>query len=170
MVYFILIGLFITILAIWRDPKIMRVDFKSINTFITIMILFAMFRLVLFSLSNDIFQLDVVSLNQGVDQIKFWRLALVFWEDAFFAIPIYYMKDKWKWSKYIWIPIVIALSIQFGLGHIYQHPYAFFAALPVPYLLFYIFGKKYGFGTTMICHILFDMFTILTFKIAPLVV
>src|SRR5690606_19924907 len=111
----------------------------------------------------------LLDINKGIEHIPFWRLALVFWEDAFFAIPIYYMKDKWKWSRYLWMPITAALSIAFGVGHMYQFEMAFFAALLIPYLFFYKYGVKYGFGTTMICHILFDMFTIITFRLLSVV-
>jgi len=80
------------------------------------------------------------------------------------------MVDKWKWKEYVWFPIVAILSIRFGLGHMYQFEAAYFAALLIPYLAFYQYGKRFGFGTSMTCHILFDMITIMTFKFASLVI
>lgn len=170
MLWCMLIGVIIFGLVAWKDPKVLRFDFKAVQNFITLLILLTMVRLALASFGHDIFNIDITSVNKGFSQIPFWRLITVFWEDAFFAIPIYYMKDKWKWKEYIWLPIVTISSIYFGLGHMYQFDLAFFAALIMPYMIFYTYGKKYGFGTSMTCHILFDMFTILTFKLVPFVV
>lgn len=161
-------GFLIMALVFWRDRHLLRVDLKAIQTFITLMILLTFLRIAMTSFAMEI-GIDVLKINKGIDQIDFWRLALVFWEDAFFAIPIYYMKDKWKWSRYLWLPIVAALSITFGVGHMYQFEMAFFATLLIPYLIWYRYGKRFGFGTVMICHILFDMFTITTFKLLSVV-
>ena len=163
-------GFLIILLVYWKDREVLRIDFKAIQTFVTLMILLTFFRFAAASFFNDLFNIHVSDINQGFSRIPFWRLALVFWEDAFFAIPIYYMKDKWQWSRYLWMPIVAALSITFGIGHMYQFEIAYFATLLIPYLLWYRYGKKFGFGTVMICHILFDMFTLLAFKMLDPVV
>ena len=170
MLWCVLVGLLIFGLVYWKDREVLRFDFKAVQTFITLMILLTFVRFTLFSFGFDMFQINIIDINQGFSSIPFWRLATVFWEDAFFAIPIYYMKDRWKWSEYIWLPITAALSIYFAQAHMYQFEMAYFATLIVPYLIFYRYGKKYGFGTSMTCHILFDMFTLLAFKLFPFVV
>ena len=170
MFYCMLIGFLIVGLVYWKDREVLRFDFEAVKNFIALMVLLTFFRLAIFSFGHDVLGINIADINQGFGRIDFWRLGLAFWEDAFFAIPIYYMKDKWKWSSYIWLPITAALSIHFGLGHMYQFEMAYFAALIIPYVFFYRYGKKYGFATTMICHILFDMFTLLTFKLSPFVV
>jgi hypothetical protein len=164
-----IVGLLIFVLVFWKDRKTLHFDLNVVQKFITLMILFTFARFTLLSVLSD-FGLNIFDLNKGIETLSFWRLALVFWEDAFFALPIYYMVDKWKWSKYIWMPIAAVLSIRFGLGHIYQFELAYIASLLIPYAVFYRMGRKYGFGTTMTCHILFDMFTIITFKLSPIVV
>lgn len=157
------IGFLFLILTYWKDKDILRIDLAVIQKFLVLMVLLTFFRLFIVSaLSKFGIQFNF---NDGVNLIEFWQLGLVFWEDAFFAIPIYWMVDRWNWSKYIWLPIVIILSIVFGLGHIYQFKAAFFMALILPYFVFYRYGKKFGFGTTMICHIVFDMVTFFTFKL-----
>lgn len=163
------IGFLIFAIVLWKDREVLRFDPKAVQTFLWFMVGLTFVRFVLFSIAAE-FGLHIADINQGIDQIKFWRLALVFWEDAFFAIPIYYMADKWKWKEYIWLPIATVLSIRFGLGHMYQFEIAYFAALLIPYMAFYRYGKKYGFGTSMTCHILFDMITIITFKVTHLVI
>lgn len=165
MIYMMIIGILIFCAVFIFDRKLLRVQLKTIQTFLTLMALMTFFRLAIFSFASSL-GIDILGLNQGIGNIPFWRFATVFWEDAFFAIPIYYMVDKLKWSKYIYMPIVAVGSIVFGLGHMYQFEMAFFATLIIPYFVFYKAGKKYGFGTSMICHILFDMITFLTFKMA----
>lgn len=169
MLYLILIGIAIFFLVLWKDKSVMRIDFNILKNFMALMVLLTFFRLFLFSVVNE-FGFRITDINQGIGQIEFWRFGLVFWEDAFFALPIYYMIDKWKWSQYIYLPIIAVLSICFGLGHMYQFEAAYFATLIIPYGVFYKFGKRYGFGTTMICHILFDMITFLTFKMSPFLI
>ena len=168
MIYAMIVGFLITLIVIKYDPKVIRVEFKAIKNFMALLFLLTFLRLFLFSVAHSL-GIDMLGINKGIGHIEFWRFGLVFWEDAFFAIPIYYMIDKWKWSKYISLPIIAALSIWFGTGHMYQFEAAYFATLVIPYAIFYKFGKRHGFGTTMICHILFDLVTFLTFKIAPLV-
>ena len=169
MYWCMLIGFLILGLVYWKDRELLRFDFQAVKSFIAIMVFLTFFRLALFSFGIDIFGENIVYLNKGLRQVSFWKFSLVFWEDSLFAIPIYYMKDKWQWSKYLWVPIVTISSAYFGIGHMYQFDAAFFFALVVPYFLFYRYGVKYGFGTTMTCHILFDMFTFLTFKLLPIV-
>lgn len=78
------------------------------------------------------------------------------------------MKDKLKLSKYIWMPAVAALSIYFAMGHLYQGEIGWIMVL-IPYYVGYRYGKKYGFSTTMVCHVLYDMFTMAGVKLAPYV-
>jgi len=169
MIYLMILGLIIFALVLIFDRKILKIDLKVIQTFLTLMALMTFFRLALFSFGQSL-GLDMISMNEGINQIPFWRFATVFWEDAFFAIPIYYMIDRWKWNKNIYMPIIAVGSIVFGLGHMYQFEMAYFATLIIPYAVFYKAGRKYGFGTSMICHIVFDMITFITMKCAYLVI
>lgn len=163
------IGLLTIAIAYWKDREILRIDLKAIQNFITLMALLAMARLVIFSLLYDFIGLKITDLNSAVNTIPLWVLSTVFWEDAFFGITIYYLIDKFKTPKYIWLPAVSALSILFAVHHMYQFELAYFSTILIPFFIFYTLGKKYGFGTTMVCHIIFDISGFLTFKLASMV-
>lgn len=165
----VIVGLIVFGLTYWKDRDILHVNPEAIKNFVVLMILFTFVRFALFSFGAE-FGFDINQFNQGASKVRFWQLTLVFLEDASFGIPIYYMIDKLKLSRYIWMPVVAAMSIIFGLGHMYQFEAAFLISLIIPYFVFYEFGRKYGFGTTMICHVLFDMFTLICFKLVPLVI
>lgn len=163
------LGLLIMMIVFIRDPKVLRVDLKAVNYFVTIMICFTFFRLAILSFLSS-YGVDFSPILETFKYIEFWRLGLVFWEDAFFAIPIYYIIDRWKWSKFLALPAIATLSTVFAVGHLYQGLHVFLITLIVPYLFFYRYGKKYGFGTTMICHVLFDMFFLVALRLHPFII
>lgn len=91
----------------------------------------------------------------------------VFWEDACHGLPLLLLSnmlpDK-KWAKALYWVALVLFSISFGLGHLYQGLLAAFL------LSFYIkysvdMGRKYGIGTVMICHMMYDMATLLFIKL-----
>lgn len=98
-----------------------------------------------------------------------WTLVLVFWEDVFFGIPIYfvqkYMTEGWK--KYLKWPLTIAISVLFGMGHAYQGMQGIIITSLIPYFICYRYGKEYGFGTTMVAHIMYDVFTVYSVILLP---
>lgn len=99
----------------------------------------------------------------------FYGIILVPWEDSFFSIlGIYFFKDFLKLSKKIWIPIAIVFSVFFASGHVVYGGAWAVTTLFFPYFVSYRYGKKHGYGTAMICHILYDFTTILTVKLAVL--
>ena len=87
----------------------------------------------------------------------------MFWEDCVFVLPIFlafkYLHKKWA------ITIAIILSGIFGFGHLYQGETAVLITSIYPYIA-YRYGLKYGFGTIMLCHILYDYFTFYTLMLA----
>lgn len=95
-----------------------------------------------------------------------WQSAFtVFWEDAVHTLPIAIMMDyigteKW-YNRLLFFLIIFYSTIDFGMGHLYQGIYASIViSLYVPISLF--LGRKYGFGTIMSCHVIYDAFTIFT--------
>lgn len=167
MIYLMCIGFLIFVALYCFDRETIRIDKVGVGKFLWFMGTVTIVRLVLISISVSL-GASPFDINSGANQLDFWNLSLVFWEDCIFAIPLYYMKDRWNWSKYIYIPLFMMSSVVFALGHIYQGEWVFFPMLLVPYLAFYKNGKKWGFGTVMVCHILFDMITYATLKLAPL--
>lgn len=101
----------------------------------------------------------------GVKTIPWAATLTVFWEDASFVLPLVIMKDALIGKlRYLWYPIAFVFAISFASGHLYQGYLA--SLLTILYLyLSYNMGKKYGFGTVMICHSLYDLFTVLTVKL-----
>lgn len=144
--------------------RIVRIEKKAVVKWIIILIGVTIFRLltIKFLLGLDFFS----SAAKAVKLIPWQATLTVFWEDAAFGLPLFltylYARHS-KWLKYIWYVLLAVFTLAFGAGHIYQ---SYFAAA---ILMFYIpyslkLGYKYGFGTVMICHILYDLFTILTVK------
>ena len=88
----------------------------------------------------------------------------VFWEDACHGLPILLLRQligvhRW-WAKILNWSLLILTMISFGMGHLYQ------GVLPALILCFYVpysirCGKKYGFGTVMVCHSLYDLVTLI---------
>lgn len=159
--YFFIAGAVITALTLLFDKKAMRLDLTSLSKFISIMVGVTLVRWSMMSMVG-------FDYNSPVLQIPMYWFLFVWWEDAVFSLPIYWLKDKFKLSKYIWIPVAIALSTYFAVGHLYQG-LAGGITIIAPYFIGYRLGKKYGFATTMTCHVLYDIFTFLCVKIAPFV-
>ena len=93
-----------------------------------------------------------------------WQAAFtVSWEDACHGLPLallYRFVCTKKYAKFIMWPAIAVVMTAFGLGHTYQGIWAAaFLSLYVPFT--YDFGKKHGFGTVMIGHILYDLVTLL---------
>jgi len=99
---------------------------------------------------------------------RLWTMGLVFWEDMFFAVPLYFI---WKYMnrKWLQISLTVMLSILFGLGHAYQCLQGIAITAFLPYFVSYHFGKKYGFGTSMCGHVLYDFSTMMAVKMLPIV-
>jgi len=161
------IGLFFLALYMYFDEKTVRVEWVSIAKFIGFISLVTCFRIAMFSFLME--NGGSETLNQHIDnnfiKIPVWRLILVFWEDAFFVLPLVFCR-KYIHPK-LWILLFIFSSFSFGLGHIYQGISAVFVTALYPYLVSYRYGMKYGFGTIMICHILYDFITYYIAKFLP---
>lgn len=164
-----LIGLALTLVVYVFDRKTIRFDIQVVSKFLVIMFLVTLLRTAIMSLASSL-GYDVISIGSALSRIKFYQFALVFWEDAVFAMSIYYIKDVFKLSKYIWIPIAVILSAYFGYGHVYQGDWVGVITCFIPFFVFYKYGAKYGFGTTMVCHIAYDMITYATVKLAPYII
>lgn len=95
-----------------------------------------------------------------------WQLTLsVWWEDAVHVLPLLLidrmLPQEWKWKRRaVMIPLIIFMQISFGLGHVYQGN---LAALGLSFYIPFTFriAKEKGIGTTMLCHVLYDLSTLL---------
>lgn len=174
------------------DKHAMRVQLESVAKFLAFMAMVTCIRIAGYDFlaGNGI---QPPGLPPELLEMGLWRLVLVFWEDAFYVLPIYLVskKEVGSWIKYKvlqfqkkylkkgWIPwigtkeksrnlkpvtwgLAVALSINFALGHAYQGVGGVLITMLYPYFISYRYGKKVGFGTVMICHILYDFITFYT--------
>lgn len=159
----IIIG--ITALVDFKRPpkeKFLRVDLDFISKFLAFMVIVTAFRLCTLD-----FLIEAVPewtnrflkpFQNMTSEISLWRLGVVWWEDAFFVLPVVYMQ---RYSKKVWIPFAALIFACFGMGHAYQGIYAIFISMCYPILSLNL-GREYGYGTMMVCHVLFDIIGFLT--------
>lgn len=170
MEFLILFGLVITAMIgiqFTKEKEIMRVELAQVAQFLAFMAIATFMRIAYYDFALQ------TGLMKGLPQIpdmianSRWTLALVFWEDMAFGVPIYF---AFKYLKRRWmaIAITIILSALFAAGHSYQGPIGVAITAFLPYFVCYRYGKKFGFGTTMVCHILYDFITFYTVWLLPL--
>lgn len=92
-----------------------------------------------------------------------WQMTLfVFWEDACHTMPLYIL-DKMTSTNWfirpVYYALFLAVMVSFASGHAYEGSFAMIS------MLFYVPGtmylaKKYGFGSIMICHVIYDLYMI----------
>jgi hypothetical protein len=154
----------LTVLAGYKD--VIRVEKKAVFDWIKFLATITIYRVLLFKLFPHFGPFASSAKNVAVIP---WPLTLtVFWEDACHGLPLFMVKkligDR-KWLKPFYYMLVGVVMLEFGLGHVYQGLLA--AAMLSLYIPYSIkLGEKYGFGTVMLGHTLFDLTTILTVKFA----
>ena len=146
------------------EKDLFRVSWDKISQFVAFLAVVFVWRLIQanFLYTNDLME----QFPKSPTAMPFWTMGLVFWEDFFFAVPIYFICKHMK-HKLLKFSLIFALSALFGLGHLYQGWQAVFILAFMPYFVTYRYGKLYGFGTTMICHILYDVSTVVFIKLLP---
>lgn len=148
-------------LSYTEEREVVRVDWSKIASFVGFMTLVSFLRIASYDLMLSMGAIkDLPTLPMEIAMNK-WTLCLVFWEDMFFGLPLYlvhkYMNEGWmKWLKW---PITVLVSLMFGLGHIYQGIFAVFVTSLYPYFISKKYGERHGFGTVMMCHIIYDNMT-----------
>ena len=136
-----------------KDKHIFRVQKKETLKFTALALVVFGLRCVLASNAPpEILNEDLVYMLKNM---PVWPLFLVFWEDIVFAAPVIYL-DR-KGYKKLKIVATIAAMVIFGSAHLYQGIFGFFFSAGYLYILSINGGKKYGLGTIMIFHILFDL-------------
>lgn len=162
---FWLLGLFMIFLTIKTGNKdILRVDFQSIKKWA-----FFLIGLTIYRAAYLWYFWKTASVQNSVETVSWlpWQTTLtVFWEDAAHALPLILLMrligtKKWTWPIHAIAMIIIAAA--FGSGHMYQ------GIMAVILLSFYVpltikTAKIRGLGTIMICHVLYDLSTILLIK------
>lgn len=159
------LGMMMLLLVINSTYKnLIKVDFKAIFKFLRWMLFLTAIRVIVFKLAMPAKMIE--ELRQMAGFIP-WQTTLgVFWEDACYGLPLVLMEkmyNKSSWYKFVRIPLLAMFMMSFGSGHIYQGLTGLLLAFYIPFSI--SMGKKYGFGTVMLCHIMYDMITLLSMKI-----
>ena len=106
----------------------------------------------------------IANIKQMVHFIPWQATFGVFWEDAVHVMPLVILARMFgekTWYKIIQWPLLTAVMVSFGSGHLYQGALAA-AGISLYILVSKKMGEKHGFGTVMLCHIMYDMITLLT--------
>lgn len=148
--------------------KEIRVEWPAIGEWIRFLLLITVYRYAVITLAQMLPGADEMVKNQmsAVTQIPIAGTLFVFWEDACHGLLLLLLKlhlQEKKWFKFLYYPVYAWLAITFAAGHLYQGIFAgllMLAYIPVTTKL----ANKYGFGTVMIGHTLYDLSTILLLK------
>lgn len=168
--YFIEVGIAAAILLGFFifDRKTIRIEWDAISRFLAFMTLATCLRLAFYDLMVKFAPQAIPQMHQQLIEMPKILFAMVWWEDAFFVLPIF-LAFKYC-NKYLAIAVAIFFSMWFGFGHAYQGLYGVMITSIYPVFISLRYGRKYGFGTVMICHILYDFLTYYAIVIAPFLV
>ena len=162
-----LLGLFMVFAAWKTDNKdLIRIEKKPLMKFAKFLVFLTIYRLIVFHFLAHYPMVENAS--AAVQSIPWQMTFLVFWEDMSFALPLVFLKKligSKKWLQPIYWLGMATMMLSFGSGHIYQ------GLLPALALSLYVpfsvsRGKMYGFGTVVLCHMPYDMSTILAVRLA----
>ena len=149
-------------LVIYNTNKdLLKVKLDSVSKFLTFMVFVVAYKLTVISFFNT---------PVSDAPFPFWSLSMVWWEDAVFAIPIYFISQSIRLNKLLKFSLILLISLLFGVGHAYQGIVGILVTSLYPYFISVRYGKVHGFGTVMVCHIIYDMIIYSTIKLAPYIV
>lgn len=150
------IGMLIVLGFYIYDRETIRIEWPAVASFLAFMTLITFLRLSIFEYSH---------VPPAIANIPKFLFSLVWWEDGYFVLPIYIVLRYFKPLPAFFV--VAAISLQFGFGHMYQGWIAVALTSLYPYFIAHNYGIKYGFGTVMVCHVLYDYITYYTVTVAP---
>lgn len=157
-----LLMVYLTLASQYRN--ILRVEPKAIWKFLKFLGIITVLRFFMFKFLTPADTIE--SVRNVANLIPLGAVLGVFWEDAVHTMPLVLsglMFAKSKWHKWLYKPAVAMVMMSFASGHIYQGVIPA-AAISIYILVSINMGKKYGFGTVMICHMLYDMITLLSMR------
>jgi hypothetical protein len=155
---------------IWATLKsehrdLMRVDFIAIRKWFVFMCCITLIKIFNFKYGNGNHAIIKQSLL-SVAWLPTFAPFLTFWEDPCHAMVLVLLARlvPIKWYNFpIHLIATFIIMLGFGVGHLYQGLLsAIVIVTEIPISIY--FGKKNGFGTVIICHIVYDFLTLLTIK------
>ena len=157
MYYFL--GALVCSIVYVKDKKLLTLKLDSVTKFLTLMSLAVCFRLAIMSL--------IGGSPTGDFPFPLWMLIMVWWEDAVYAIPVFYISESSKIHRYVKFLLILVISLYFGLGHSYQGLLGIAVTSLYPYFISARLAKQHGFGTVMLCHVLYDIIIVVISRLAP---
>lgn len=159
-----ILSIFVILTVLKTDQKkLLKIDKNQVFKWIRFLLLVTVIRIILCKLYSSQYILNSIKKISDLP----WQVGLtVFWEDAVHGMPLVIFQKlikNVKFNKILYKIALILTMIEFGIGHLYQ------GFIPAFLLSFYIpfsigIAKKHGFGTVMICHMLFDISSLLFVK------
>ena len=152
-----MLGVMVMVAVIAVGQKhLLRVEKKPVLKWIAFLGGITLWRLLLSKL------VDLHMTHNVVTSMSPFIALTVGWEDLCHSLPLFLVKKyvKFKsWTKIFYYILMLCVMVEFGAGHLYQSP------LATVLLSFYIpysvkIGEKYGWGTLMINHMLYDFVTL----------
>lgn len=144
---------------------LLQINYNGIKIFLFLLAILTLYRFLVI----DFFSTKeyIYSIRSSVYFLPWQGSLFVFWEDACHTLPLAIFSrifNKGFFYKMLYFIFILIVMLSFGLGHLYE------GIISAICLCFYIpitlkLGKKYGFGTIMICHILYDLTTLLTLRL-----
>lgn len=150
----------------WKNDDSIRIEWQSVAKFLAFMVFLTMLRVCFADIIDGLFPGYIQEkIGSIAGQVPMGQLAFVFWEDVWFGMPIAWLMRK-VYPKYPKLAITgsILISAVFMSGHFYQGAMGAITIV-YPFFISYRYGKKYGFGTVMVCHMLYDFISLSTAKI-----
>ena len=148
---------FAIVLLVDRDKLKIKLD--SVGKFITILAIVGLVKICLWN-GNLV--------NTNPYKINMVNFLFVFLEDVFFVMIPAFICSRIN-SKIFKVLIWVLFSAAFGSGHLYQGFVAVLITSIYPYFISYRYAKRTSFGTVMVCHFIWDCFTIILPKINNLI-
>ena len=145
------------------NKNLLRIEKSSVIKWVKFLMVITVLRTVLYKLMLHPY------LDSAIKSAHFLPCTVaftVFWEDAVHGLPLLILRKLIgvnKWTIPIHFILTLLFMVEFGLGHVYQGPLmALILSFYIPYSV--KLGDRRGFGTVMICHVLYDFFTLFFVK------
>lgn len=145
----VLIGIITFLFALKKAPETVRIDINRVIRFGIACLFIFLIKAFYYAQIGKESYLDTVYLN-GINS-----LAAVWWEDACFVLPYLLAYHFFGKKSFILFPVFVFTTFVFMQGHSYQGPAGMLTFI-FPFTSFY-YGRKYGAGTMMLCHIIYDI-------------
>lgn len=159
MIPFYILGAVSIRIATWAFPGICRIDWARIKEFSSFMLTMTILRIVVWTAMHRFFHIPI---NGDIGGLNFLTYFGVYWEDAIFTLPILVL-DRFGISTMTRNLLFLFSSVSFAAGHLYEGGTWALATLAYVPFISYKYGNRYGLGTCMVGHVMYDMLTSLAF-------